>query len=381
MALTLRHGPTSHCHDCARMRMNAKIDPESTHVDAEKSLWGGEPGIASIFHPVSAEELERLARDHGAYVAHRSWAAGDGLGRDEVRWERVLVRLPDDGTGALPLLRHIILTDNKSSTYKLALLRVLTQIAHGVLGMVTAADDEFVQLPLGLVGLYWLRQFKPGLAANLPQMPRQRGLERLGFVRDAFRNLSDLSHLDLRVGTRFSGARAQDLHGAIKDAVANLVTMPIGHTVFPDGSRVFGTTRSAVRRVRLVTGLQLDAESLGSFGFLRVPAHVWRALTRFNVWVEPALTAEWTRLMQDTRGVWTCRSVRERSRRPCAGRTRSATPRLRATSPWISWRAAACAASGRTSRCGPRRSTSTIVSPGQRGLATICGTCCRRIGR
>jgi hypothetical protein len=31
------------------------------------------------------------------------------------------VRLPDDGSGALPLLRHIILNDDKSSTYKLAL--------------------------------------------------------------------------------------------------------------------------------------------------------------------------------------------------------------------------------------------------------------------
>jgi hypothetical protein len=38
---------------------------------------------------------------------------------------QLALRLPDDGTGALPLLRHIIFNDDKSSTYKLALLRVL----------------------------------------------------------------------------------------------------------------------------------------------------------------------------------------------------------------------------------------------------------------
>ena len=41
---------------------------------------------------------------------------------------RLRFRVPDDGTGALPLLRHIILNDDKSSTYKLALLRVLCRI-------------------------------------------------------------------------------------------------------------------------------------------------------------------------------------------------------------------------------------------------------------
>jgi len=50
-----------------------------------------------------------------------------------VNWTQLTVRLPDDGSGALPLLRHIILNDDKSSTYKLALLRVLCRIADGAL--------------------------------------------------------------------------------------------------------------------------------------------------------------------------------------------------------------------------------------------------------
>ena len=36
---------------------------------------------------------------------------------------------------------------------------------------------------------------------------------------------------------------------------------------------------------------------LSAFGELLVPSHLWRALQRFDVWIEPALIAEWSRLM------------------------------------------------------------------------------------
>lgn len=40
-------------------------------------------------------------------------------------WFNVALRMPDDGTGALPLLRHVLLNDPKSAAYKLGLLRAL----------------------------------------------------------------------------------------------------------------------------------------------------------------------------------------------------------------------------------------------------------------
>jgi hypothetical protein len=36
-----------------------------------------------------------------------------------------------------------------------------------------------------------------------------------------------------------------------------------------------------------------------SFGELLVPESIWRALIRFNVWIEPALVAERIRIMKD----------------------------------------------------------------------------------
>jgi SAM-dependent methyltransferase len=82
IAMTLRHGP---------------VQPERDMYD------------------VSQGEIEQLARAHGAFVEFAGQGK-DELSRDSVSWTQLLVRLPDDGTGALPLIRHIILNDDKRRT-------------------------------------------------------------------------------------------------------------------------------------------------------------------------------------------------------------------------------------------------------------------------
>jgi SAM-dependent methyltransferase len=246
--------------------------------------------------PCHVDELEQLARIHGSFI-ERCETANDELSRSGVQWTRLIVRLPNDGTGALPVIRHIILKDSKSSTYKLALLRVLARIAEGSLGLTRPVNDEYVAVPLGLVAVFWLRQFKPVLQAGLPQMPNNVGLNGLGFVKDAYRRITHLSHLDFRVAARFTGQDALLVHQTIRDAVSNIKVMPAKHTSFPTGPRVYGVTSG--RSLRLVRELVLDPDYLGSFGELLVPEPIWRALTRLNVWIEPALVAEWIRIMKD----------------------------------------------------------------------------------
>jgi SAM-dependent methyltransferase len=244
--------------------------------------------------PCHADELEQLARTHGSFI---ETVAIQNDTVTQVDWTRLIVRLPDDGTGALPVIRHIILRDSKSSTYKLGLLRVLARIAEGSLGLSHSVNDESVAVALGLVAVFWLRQFKPVLQAGLPQMPGNTGLDRLGFVKDAFRRLNHISHLDFRVAARFTGNDATLVHQAIRDAVSNIREMPVAHTSFPNGLRVYGLTPG--RSPRLIRELVLDPEYLRSYGELLVPEPIWRALIRFNVWVEPALVAEWIRIMKD----------------------------------------------------------------------------------
>jgi len=255
-----------------------------------------DPSNPRAMFPCHVDELEQLARIHGSFIETQQ-TANDELSRSAIEWTRLIVRLADDGTGALPVIRHIILKDSKSSTYKLALLRVLARIAEGSLGLTRSVNDTHIAVPLGLVAVFWLRQFKPVLQAGLPQMPSNVGLDGLGFVKSAYRSIAHLSSLDFRVAARFTGQNALLVHQAIKDAVSNIKVMPAKHTSFPSGPKVYGVTSG--RSFRLVHELVLDPEYLQSFGELLVPEPIWRALTRLNIWIEPALVAEWIRIMKD----------------------------------------------------------------------------------
>lgn len=256
----------------------------------------GPPPPDRDMHPVAVAEIEALSRAHGVAVVNLEHTP-DRLGRGEVSWAQLVLRLPDDGTGALPLLRHVILNDAKSATYKLALLRAVARAADGAQGMARAVDDTTMALPLGLIALNWLRLYKPLIDADLPQMPRNRGPVGLGFIKDGWHGIAELSASDLRVGAQFSGIRAAALHAALRDAAITIARMPATYMTFPGSQAPVLPTRTG-RAGMAPARLFVDAGYLWDFGELRVPLHLWRAMVRHDVWIEPALVAEWVRLME-----------------------------------------------------------------------------------
>ena len=245
--------------------------------------------------PATAADVEVLARRHGLQTV-RSERIPDILGRDGIAWEVIWLRLPDDGTGALPLLRHVVLNDRKSSTYKLALLRTVIRVADGAGGLARPGRDErFVDLPLGLVALFWVRSFKPLIAKNLPQHPA--GNARLAFVKDGFR----------RAAGAFR-ARSQD-RPAIPPA-----TMPgtwssrcatprsASGTCPPRSPRIREVPIPSfrAREGRCGSGIPCawDEAFLWSFGTFSVPVNLWQAMSRYAAWIEPAVLNEWIEMMR-----------------------------------------------------------------------------------
>ena len=100
----------------------------------------------------------------------------------------------------------------------------------------------------------------------------------LGFVRDGFRQLADVSHLDLRIGMSFGRERSSALNDTLRDAANTIARMPATYMTYPDGARVFPIKRFGVAlRPGAVT---LNAEYLCGFGELFMPLHLWRALQR-----------------------------------------------------------------------------------------------------
>ena len=248
-------------------------------------------------HPTSSGEIEGLARSHGMEVL-KVQASNDLQGRDGVTWTTIALRLPDDGTGALPLIRGIVLGDEKSSTYKLGLLRAVGRVAEQTPAAAVPATDhsDAVEIPLGLVALFWVRLYLPLVRRGFPQAPKNNGPDGLGFAKAGFRRLLDdkVDAADLRVGGVFDAERGAALISAIGDAATTIATMPANFTRFPNSDmRVFQAVRERPTRR---TGVDLSLDRLRGWGSLIVPGHLWRALSRFGPWIDPMLVSEWARL-------------------------------------------------------------------------------------
>ncbi len=263
------------------------------------SLRQGPPPDGREMYPMHVDEIEQLARSHGLAVT-RITRANDRLGREDVTWQTACLQAPDDGLGALPLLRHVIINDSKASTYKLALLRVLVRIADSATGLVEDVDDDTVAVPLGLVALYWIRAFKPLIEHDAPQKPPNRNDTGLGFVKAGFRALRDISPYSLRLGARFSGAEGESLLAALRDVRTTITQMPAHYITYPGQQHQVFVAQTA--RTPRVSSFTLDGPFLGSFGRLLVPRHLWQAMSRYAAWIEPALINEWTGLMQGYEG-------------------------------------------------------------------------------
>lgn len=260
------------------------------------SLRHGPVSYDRPMYVVTAEEVERLAIEHGLNL-RATVRSNDALGRADVTWTNVVLELPDDATGALPLVRGIILQDAKSATYKLALLRVIARIADQSASFARYHDNH-VELPLGLIALYWLRMFKRLVEQDIPQAPSNRDGAGLGFVKDAFWQMDVASPFELRPGASFAWPRSRPIAAAIGDAAFTIARMPARYLTFADGNPIFPTRYRGRFKVPTSTNLIVDEDFLWSYGQTHVPLHLWIALRRLAAWIEPMLLAEWTSLIE-----------------------------------------------------------------------------------
>ena len=249
-------------------------------------------------YPVSTNELAQLASQFGlTYQLLTPHKSQDQLGRNDVQWQTVLLTLPDNGTGAFPLIRNIVINDSKSSTYKVALLRTLLRIAEGHPGAVIEQTSEHVVLPIGLVALYWLKLYKP-LVDTFEMQQNSNTSKGLGFIKDdGWQLISSYSSNDFYIGAYYSDSpTVQGLYRALKDIASTIKQMPARYTTLPGtNDSVFHVELNKTQKPK--ADLLLDFDFLSSLGKFYVPIHIWDSLTQFSVWIEPALINEWSSLM------------------------------------------------------------------------------------
>jgi SAM-dependent methyltransferase len=247
-----------------------------------------------LFKTSDAEVLN-LAMSQSLELMLDNPGGRDQLGRADVLWQTLVFQMPNDGTGGLPALRNIIVNDDKSSTYKLALLRSVIRIADAYPGMVLDRNEERVTLPMGLIALTWVQLFRPlVLSFGLPQNSDPN--KGLGFVKQPFRDLKNLPHGYLDVGQTIEGDLAKSVRRALADAKNTICNYPAHYITDPyTNEPIF---ESDARNAPRDKSFSLDLEFLKQYGSFHIPRSIWDAMERYACWLEPAITEAWVGLMQ-----------------------------------------------------------------------------------
>lgn len=264
------------------------------------SLRHGPSGDQRNMFDVCSDQLLQMSKEFGLSPLLVTEKNADVIGRESVTWQTVVLKLPDDGSGAFPFIRHVALNDGKSATHKLALMRVLLRIADGQPGAVIRREDNRVILPVGLMALYWAHQYKDLIDKHhLFQTPNKNS--NMGFMKeDGWHKLTHLSSSDYRIGNLFQGDQAIAMHKMLSASVANIKNMPCKFITFPNSAESVFEVSS--KSVRAKDSLFLDLASLSAWGELSLPEHLWIAFSRYACWIEPVLISEWVKTMASYQG-------------------------------------------------------------------------------
>ncbi len=248
--------------------------------------------------PVSIDEINRFAAQQGLVSELNTENEHDALKRSNVSWQTVVCALPDDGSGAFPVLRHVTINDKKSSTYKLGLLRSLLRIAEAHPGSVIETGDTWVDLPLGLVAFYWLKLYRPLVDDFNIKQSNQKN-KGLGFIKnDGWRALGSIKNTDLFISAIINDRDlAKSLTTTLKQIASTIKAMPATFMTYP-GTDV-PIFEVEVKRVSASSSLVLNFDYFRQFGVMRVPVSIWNTLSKFSVWIEPAIVNEWSYLQLD----------------------------------------------------------------------------------
>ncbi len=263
------------------------------------SLRHGEFSDGRKNYRVSVEELEQFSKASALHV-NSIIDSSDSMNRDSVCWQTVVMTLPDDGSGDLKKIRHIIVNDSKSATYKLALLRTLLRIADAHSGAVIDRSDGKVAIPLGLVALYWIRQFKRLIDKEDIQQNSNSSIG-LGFIKpDGWEKLKEfeLGADDLAIGAMFLDEQAKALDKTIRDSIATIKDNPVKFTY--QGTAENRRTYFTVERERTKHGdsLIIDSQFLQSYGKFVLDESLWDCFRLYHSWIEPLVVNQWIKEMQ-----------------------------------------------------------------------------------
>jgi SAM-dependent methyltransferase len=247
----------------------------------------------------TAQSVRLLMEDFGFSCAeHRQ--TGDGLGRDIAWHTMVFVRNAAPRT-ARKHLQSVIFADEKTATYKLALLRSLCEISQGSAAHLRFEGESRVSIPLGLVIEKWIEYYWPLL--DLPQLG---GGRRMGFeteLRALVQLFGRSGYAAFRNGLE-SGRLSSEALGAFERLVravrTTLIKGPIQYSGGSAGSRTFAYEKSLAPASRGAAAL---AKLTAGNGRLVFSGDLWSELRSSGLWLADSAVLQWANLIAEFKGL------------------------------------------------------------------------------
>lgn len=307
---TVMHIPDSELFEFA-LQVRELLEPGGVLVISSsvgrEGLRGNRDPSGRLMLERPPDELQLLFERTGfRYITGIETA--DAAGRN-LRWH-TLVMERSRGALSRPIdeIETIISRDRKNTTYKLALLRALCDVALHEQSSATWRADGLVSVPMGLVLEKWLFYFWPVIEADLPDgtvaVPQMRGGEKNGKIvfRQAMRELVSRYHHLGGVSAMYhdyrSGTVPADLHSYLEGALRGIETAIIRGPVKYAGGAIKGADSyfSYEKGKAGKKDYRSAAAALYTKGSILVPAGAWREMCLIGHWISESLVLRWAEL-------------------------------------------------------------------------------------
>lgn len=245
-----------------------EVDP-NTRRDMRGRFFGEPP-----------PESVQLLFERAGFRTRYQREAGDTLGRG-IAWHTFVFERPAGGAlQPLDTIQRIISGESKTATYKLALLRALSEIATKDFNRAVFLDDGQIGVPLELVTKKWLRyywplfesaRFIPGANGERPGAPKPLMFRKaMTALIAGYRGLGGYPRF---YSDWISGALSPGADKALDEALKRIRRAIVDGPVFYAARGTFAY--DAARRV------------------ICVPFELWREFIQLGAWIEPAVILEW----------------------------------------------------------------------------------------
>ena len=243
-----------------------------------------------LFTPISSGRLIALFEGLGAKLLFQETQQEEN--RPEVQWQNyIFEKIDPSKKSGIDSIQEIIIKDKKDTSYKLALLRALVEMARLENGMATYDDyRDYVYIPLKRVAFYWLKFYFPLLkgtpllqSKSHSNLAFQEGIQELNY------GINELGRL---VDDYEAGKNTESVEKLLKAITKTIKAGPMKYISDSDNP-VF----PYLPKSRAKAFIQLQEIDYGLIG---IPTQIWHDLMLFGHWIEDSLLIQWARFTEKT---------------------------------------------------------------------------------